>query len=152
MRLYFYNQLLYGGKLADLAGLPREEQVRITQHNRYVERCLGTLHCPLHPGVTSWVLPEWKKGKISFSLFTCCTVHAFDVQQTMRRLSLRGECLAGTRVGCAEDPAPPVTARPGFSFLSALRSLLGAFWPGDRSGETKRMYAHETPATRPLTA
>jgi|GEM_PF-3560219 len=143
MKLYFYNQLLYGGKLADLGGLPREEQERINQHNRYVERCLGVLHCPLHPGVTSRVLPEWKKGKISFSLFTCCPGHAFDVQQTMRRLSLRGECLTGTRVGGAEDPAPEA-ARTGFSLLPALRSLLGAFRPGDHSPET--------PAPGPLTA
>ena len=152
MKLYFYNQLLYGGKLADLAGLPREEQERITQHNRYVERCLGVLHCPLHPGVTSRVLPEWKKGKISFSVFTCCPGHAFDVQQAMRRLSLRGECLAGTRVGFAEDHAPAEPARPGFSLLPALRSLLGNFRPGSRAPETKRMYAQETPATGPLPA
>ncbi len=152
MRLYFYNQLLYGGKLTDLAGLPREEQERITQHNRYVERCLGALRCPLHPGVTSRVLPEWKKGKISFSLFTCCPGHAFDVQQAMRRLSLRGECLAGTRAGCAEDSVPAEPARPGFALLPALRSLLGAFRPGSRAPETGRMYAPDTPATGPLTA
>ncbi len=107
MRLYFYNQLLYGGRLADLAGLPREEQERITQHNHYLQRCLGALRCPLHPGVTSRVLPEWKKGKISFSLFTCCPGHAFDVQKTMRRLSLRGECLAGTHARREAEHSPP---------------------------------------------
>ncbi len=107
MKLYFYNQLLYGGRLADLAGLPREEQERITQHSHYLQRCLGALRCPLHPGVTSRVLPEWKKGKISFSLFTCCPGHAFDVQKTMRRLSLRGECLAGSHAVREAEHSPP---------------------------------------------
>lgn len=107
MRLHFYNQLLYGGRLADLAGLPREEQERITEHNHYLQRCLATLRCPLHPGATSRVLPEWKKGKISFSLFTCCPGHAFDVQKTMRRLSLRGECLAGTPARREAEHSPP---------------------------------------------
>ncbi len=125
MRLHFYNQLLYGGRLTDLAGLPREEQERIRQYNRYLERCFGALRCRLHPGTTSRVLPEWKKGKITFSLFTCCTAHAFDVQTTMRRLSLEGECLAGIRVGCPEDPAPAAPPRSGFALLPALRSLLG---------------------------
>jgi hypothetical protein len=124
MRLHFYDQLLYGGRLTDLAGLPREEQEQIRQHNHYLERCLGALRCRLHPRTTSRVLPEWKKGKITFSLFTCCTVHAFDVQTTMRRLSLEGDCLAGTRAGCPEDPVPP--PRPSFAWLPALRSLLNS--------------------------
>lgn len=126
MRLHFYNQLLYGGRLTDLAGLPREEQEQVRQYNHYLERCFGALQCRLHPGTASRVLPEWKKGRITFSLFTCCTAHAFDVQTTMRRLSLRGECLAGVRVGCPEDPAPAARPRPGFAPLPALRSLLGS--------------------------
>jgi hypothetical protein len=125
MRLHFYNQLLYGGRLTDLAGLSREEQEQIRQYNRYLERCFGTLQCRQHPGMTSRVLAEWKKGRITFSLFTCCTAHAFDVQTTMRRLSLRGECLAGMRVGCEEEPTPATPPRPGFALLPALRSLLG---------------------------
>jgi hypothetical protein len=154
MRLHFYNQLLYGGRLADLAGLPREEQERITQHNRHLERCLGTLRCPIHPGVTSRVLPEWKKGKISFSLFTCCTVHAFDVQNAMRRLSLRGECLAGAGAVLAEEPTPAASPQPrgGSALLPALRSLLEAVWPARRPHATERMYAGETPVPGPLTA
>ncbi len=124
MRLHFYNQLLYGGRLTDLAGLSREEQEQIRQHNHYLERCFGALRCRQHPGMISGVLPEWKKGRITFSLFTCCTAHAFDVQTTMRRLSLKGECLAGIRAGCEEEPAAP--PRPGFALLPALRSLLGS--------------------------
>jgi hypothetical protein len=150
MRLHFYNQLLYGGRLTDLTGLPREEQERIMQHNRYLERCLGTLRCPLHPGVTSRVLPEWKKGKISFCLFTCCTVHAFDVQTTMRRLSLKGECLAG--VGREEDCTPTAPPRAGLALLPALRSLLGALGPARGRGVAEPMYTNETPVARPLTA
>jgi hypothetical protein len=139
MRLHFYNQLLYGGRLADLAALPREEQERITQHNRYLERCLGVLRCPLHPGVTSRVLPEWKKGQISFSLFTCCTVHAFDVQTAMRRLSLRGECLAGGAPGLEEDRTPAAPPRPGFALLPALRSLLETLRPARRPHAAERV-------------
>jgi hypothetical protein len=134
MRLHFYNQLFYGGRLTDLAGLPREEQERIRQYNHHLERCLGTLQCRLHPGMTSRVLPEWKKGKISFSLFTCCTVHAFDVQTTMRRLSLKGECLGSIRVGCEEEPALAAPPRPGFALLPALRSLLGTVQLACRRG------------------
>ncbi len=111
MRLHFYNQLLYGGRLTDLAGLSREEQEQIRQYNRYLERCFGALQCRQHPGMTSRVLAEWKKGRITFSLFTCCTAHAFDVQTTMRRLSLRGECLAGMRVGSEEEPTPATPPR-----------------------------------------
>ncbi|HEX8531405.1 MAG TPA: hypothetical protein VF646_15345, partial [Cytophagales bacterium] len=61
-----------------------------------------------------------------FSLFTCCTVHAFDVQTAMRRLSLKGECLAALRVGSGQEPTPAAPPRPGFALLPALRSLLGS--------------------------
>lgn len=123
MRLHFYNQLLYERRLTDLASLPQEERERITQYNRYLERYLGPLQCRLYPLLVSRVLPEWKKGRISFSLFTCCIVHAFDVHTTMRRLSLRGECLAGTRIGSEEGSIPAAPPRIGFSLFKTLRTL-----------------------------
>jgi hypothetical protein len=93
MKLHFNKQLFYGGRITDFSHLPKEEQARITENNRHLKSCLRGMKCLQHPGFISHVLPEVRKKKVSFSVFTCCPPHAFDVQKSLKFACIRGECL-----------------------------------------------------------
>lgn len=123
MKLYFYKQLFYGGRLTDFSHLPKDAQARITENNRHLESCLRGMKCLMHPEFISHVLPEVRKRKVSFSVFTCCPPHAFDVQKTFEFACIRGECLTEIRPRVEADTKPVAPYRYRYSLFYGLRSL-----------------------------